>query len=190
MFEKSRKLILKSTNFCFDENLFGYLCSKSTIKTRFKTKNMNKAIQLLVAITIVLTSFTGCKTKQKVTNIPGANVEAVETTTSPAATKPQTTVSTTPEVTRNEKFSLAEGETNTDALKFKYHVVVGSFKSQVNAKGLQSTLKSEGNNALVVINEQGMYRVLIASFNAYTDAHGRIKQINERFPDAWVLVQK
>jgi prophage antirepressor-like protein len=51
-------------------------------------------------------------------------------------------------------------------------------------------LKSEGNKALVVINEKGMYRVLIASYNDYDQAHVRIKQISNRFPDAWVLVQK
>jgi cell division protein FtsN len=69
-------------------------------------------------------------------------------------------------------------------------VVVGSFKSQTNAKGLQNTLNSEGNKALVVINEQGMYRVIIASFNEYSQAKSRIAQIQERFADAWVLVQK
>jgi hypothetical protein len=42
----------------------------------------------------------------------------------------------------------------------------------------------------MVINEQGMFRVLIASFDAYAQARARINQINSRFPDAWVLVQK
>jgi len=153
---------------------------------------MTKTFKILVAVAILATSFTACKTKQKVTKIPGANVEAtapVASTTTPAVI-PQTTAPTGQEVTRNEKFSLADGETNADALKFKYHVVVGSFKSQVNAKGLQSTLKSEGNNALVVVNEQGMFRVLIASFNEYAQAKTRINQISDRFADAWVLVQK
>lgn len=153
---------------------------------------MTKTFKILVAVAVIATSFTACKTKQKVTKIPGANVEAVApaaTTTTPTVST-QTSVPAGPEVTRNEKFSLADGETNADALKYKYHVVVGSFKSQVNAKGLQSTLKGEGNNALVVVNEQGMFRVLIASFNEYAQARARINQISDRFPDAWVLVQK
>ena len=87
-----------------------------------------------------------------------------------------------------EFFSLVEGESTS--MKYKYHVVVGSFGKQENAKGLQSTLKSEGNQALVVVNEKGMYRVLIASYNDYNQAHVRIKQIANRFADAWVLVQK
>ncbi len=154
---------------------------------------MTKTFRILVAVAIIGTSFTACKTKQKVTKIPGANVEATAPAATPTNTAPVATPQTAsagPEVTRNEKFSLADGETNADALKYKYHVVVGSFKSQVNAKGLQNTLKNEGNNALVVINEQGMFRVLIASFNEYAQARTRINQITDRFPDAWVLVQK
>ncbi len=155
---------------------------------------MTKTFKILLALAVLTTSFSACKTKQKVTKIPGANVEATAPATAPTTNtpvnKPQPAVPTGTEVTRNERFSLADGETNSDALKYKYHVVVGSFKSQVNAKGLQNNLKNEGNNALVVVNEQGMFRVLIASFNEYAQARARINQISERFPDAWVLVQK
>ena len=91
-------------------------------------------------------------------------------------------------MTRNESFSLSSGDAS--AFKSKYHVVVGSFKSIDNAKGLQSTLVKEGNKALVVVNEQGMYRVLMSSFNDYGMAHNFINNIKDRFPDAWVLVQK
>lgn len=153
---------------------------------------MNKSIQFILILAIVVMTGTACKSKQKVAKITGANIPAASTTT---ATSTNPTVSTLDlnnqnEVTRNEKFILAEGETNADALKFKYHVVVGSFKSQTNAKGLQTTLKSEGNKAIVVVNEQGMFRVLIASFNQYAEARARINQIKERFADSWVLVQK
>ena len=159
---------------------------------------MNKTIRLTIALAVVMLATSACKTKQKIAEIPaGANIEA----TSPKAvvTKPAQTVtapvennvaSTESEVTRNENFSLAEGETNTDALNYKYHVVVGSFSKQTNAKGLQSTLNNEGNKAVVVVNEKAMYRVLIYSVNDYAKAHAYIKQIANRFPDAWVLVQK
>ena len=93
-----------------------------------------------------------------------------------------------PEVTRNENFSLVDGDKN--ALTFKYYVVVGSFTKQSNAKGLQTSLITEGNKAIIVINEKLMYRVLISSFNDYNLAHARIREISTRFPDAWVLVHK
>ena len=152
---------------------------------------MKKILGMFLMAAIVLAGSTSCKSKQKVTEISGANVEATAKTNTAATTASTTaTAATKTEKTRNEKFSLAEGETNIAAFNSKYHVVVGSFSIQQNAKNLQRTLNSEGNNALVVVNEQGMFRVLIASFNEYTQARERINQINTRFPDAWVLVQK
>ena len=159
---------------------------------------MNKTIRLTIALAVVMLATSACKTKQKIVEVPaGANIEATspknvvttpaQTTTAPVENK---AVSNETEVTRNENFSLAEGETNTDALNYKYHVVVGSFTKQTNAKGLQSTLNNEGNKAVVVVNEKAMYRVLIYSVNDYAKAHAFIKQIANRFPDAWVLVQK
>ena len=152
---------------------------------------MKKILGMFLMAAIVLAGSTSCKSKQKVTEISGANVEATAKTNTASATASTTaTAASETEKTRNEKFSLAEGETNIAAFNSKYHVVVGSFSIQQNAKNLQRTLNSEGNNALVVVNEQGMFRVLIASFNEYTQARERINQINTRFPDAWVLVQK
>jgi cell division protein FtsN len=159
---------------------------------------MNKTIRLTIALAVVMLATSACKTKQKIVEVPaGANIEAtspktVVTTPAQTVTAPveNKAVSNEAEVTRNENFSLAEGETNTDALNYKYHVVVGSFTKQTNAKGLQSTLNKEGNKAVVVVNEKGMFRVLISSVNDYAKAHAFIKQIANRFPDAWVLVQK
>ena len=161
---------------------------------------MNKTIRLTIALAVVMLAASSCKTKQKIAEIPaGANIEASApktTVTKPApatvenAPSENKAVSNETEVTRNENFTLADGETNTDALKYKYHVVVGSFTKPANAKGLQSTLNKEGNRAVVVVNEKGMYRVLITSVNDYHKAHAFINQISNRFPDAWVLVQK
>ena len=159
---------------------------------------MNKTIRLTLALAVVMLATSACKTKQKIAEIPaGANIEAaapkpVAATPAPVVVEPSENraVSNETEVTRNENFSLAEGETNTDALKYKYHVVVGSFTKQTNAKGLQGTLNKEGNKAVVVVNEKGMFRVLMASMNDYQKAHVFIKNVSNRFPDAWVLVQK
>ena len=152
---------------------------------------MNKTIRLFLALAVVAVASTACKSKQKVAEINGANITVGSTNGSTTTVTPaQVTepVVSENEVTRNESFTLSEGDAS--AFNSKYHVVVGSFKGQTNAKGLQSTLNSEGNKALVVINEQGMYRVIIASYNEYSQAKSRIAQIQERFADAWVLVQK
>ena len=149
---------------------------------------MKKVFGIFLMVAVVFAGTTSCKSKQKVVEISGANIEAAEKTNT--QTTSANTVTAVPENTRNEKFNLAEGETNTAAFNNKYHVVVGSFSIQQNAKNLQSTLRNEGNNPIVVVNEQGMFRVLIASFNEYSEARARINQISNRFPDAWVLVQK
>ena len=150
---------------------------------------MNKTIRLTLALVVVMLATSACKTKQKIAQIPaGANIEA--TTPKTEVTAPATVREEVKEneVTRNENFSLVDGD--KDALKYKYHVVVGSFSKQTNARGLQSTLIGEGNKTIIVVNEKGMYRVLINSFNDYNRAHARIREIASRFPDAWVLVQK
>ena len=154
---------------------------------------MTNTIKLFLVLAIVSFVGTSCKSKQKVAKISGANVTAVESvpvTTSTTSTTSSTSspVSSESEVTRNESFSFSDGD--SDAMNSKYHVVVGSFKSQSNAKGLKETLNSEGNRAIVVINEQSMYRVIIASYNEYSQARSKINGINNRFADAWVLVQK
>ncbi len=148
---------------------------------------MSKGVRLFFITAIIVLAFTGCKSKQKIASIPGGNIPA-QTEKTATSTIPQVEPNAGEEVTRNESFKLSEGD--ADLLKFKYHVVVGSFKSQINAKGLQTALIDEGNKAFVVVNEQGMYRVLVASYNVYSDARTKINQIKDRFADAWVLVQK
>lgn len=149
---------------------------------------MKKIFGFMLMAAMVGFSATSCKTKQKVVEITGADISAVDT----KATANQSAATTleSNERTIDERFRLADGETNNTAFNRKYHVVVGSFGVQSNAKNLQRTLNGEGNNAIVVINEQGMFRVLIASYDEYAQARARINQINNRFPDAWVLRQK
>ncbi len=152
---------------------------------------MNTRLLLYAAIFSV--ALVSCKSKQKVTEIPAATQPASSTvTTTPPVTAPTAAVnrSTQNEVTRSESFRLAEGETNNAALSKKYHVVVGAFGNHENARRLRDTLVGQGNNALTVQNDSGMLRVIIASFDEYTQAKSRIEQIKSLYPDAWVLVQK
>ena len=149
---------------------------------------MKKVLGLMLLAAVVLAGSTSCKSKKKVVNISGSDIEAAET--KPVTQPVVVEEIESKETTRGEKFNLADGETNSAAFNKKFHVVVGSFGVQNNAKNLQRTLNSEGNSAIVVVNEQGMFRVLIASYDEYAQARNRISQISNRFPDAWVLIQK
>lgn len=95
----------------------------------------------------------------------------------------------TNEVVRKESFQPIADETNQDVVTKKYHVVVGSFASQLNAKNLAATLRSEGRNPAVVVNENNMYRVIIASYDDYATATAAKVDLQSRFADAWLLVQ-
>lgn len=125
--------------------------------------------------------------------VPAATVPATTTaptTTTTTTARPATTTPVQPEETRAETFKLATGETNAAALQRKYHVVVGSFSVHDNARNLRTRLTNQGHSALTVENDRGMLRVIIASFDEYTQAHARIREIRSTYPDAWVLVQR
>ena len=91
------------------------------------------------------------------------------------------------EVTRAEIFTVVAGQENAN-LK-KYHVVIGSFGQQSNAQNLQSRMKPE-YQPVIVVNEKGMYRVLLESFDDYASARALITRVATEFPDAWVLIAK
>ncbi|NDV47606.1 SPOR domain-containing protein [Paludibacter sp. 221] len=151
---------------------------------------MKKNIQILAILVIFGLGASSCKSKQKVVTIPNAHVEATNQATETPAPKPAPVVVSQPEEVRDEKFSLDSEEKNTKILDQKYHVVVGSFKNRDNAKGLQQTLNTEGNSAVIVVNEHGMFRILLSSYGTYKDARTKVNQVLNRFPDAWILVQK
>lgn len=151
---------------------------------------MNTTFRIFLFAGVISLSLVSCKSKQKVTEIPAANVPATTETTPVVSPRTATTRTTQPEVTRSETFRLADGETNTAAMSKKYHVVVGAFGNHDNARRLRTALSNQGNNAFTVQNESGMLRVIIASFDEYAQAKARIDQIKSTYADAWVLVQK
>ncbi len=151
---------------------------------------MNKKILVICTAALIGISMISCKSKQLVTEIASAHEPA--TVEAPAVVETPQPVATTPsipEVTRSEAFKLAAGETNSAAMSKKYHVQVGAFGVHDNARNLRARLVNEGNDALVVENDKGMLRVIIASFDTYQEARTKIDQIRDSYPDAWVLVQ-
>ena len=116
--------------------------------------------------------------KEKESTAPVAVVEETEEEVEVApVSKPRTTSSYVP--TRTEKINVADGE-DASRLK-KYSVVVGSFKNKTN----------DGYNAVLGENEQGMLRVIVASFDNKADAAASRDAIKAKyapnFQDAWLL---
>ena len=89
---------------------------------------------------------------------------------------------------RQETVSVVNGEGLNN-----FSVVVGSFSLKANAEGLQQTLKQQGYNAQVVVNnnvEPAMYRVVAATFATKSEAAASRTSLQSKYPGAWLLYAK
>ncbi|CAK7031596.1 SPOR domain-containing protein [Parabacteroides sp. APC149_11_2_Y6] len=124
--------------------------------------------------------------KEKETTAPVEVIEEQETVEEVApVSKPRVSSVTT----RTEKINAAQGE---DASRLKrFSVVVGSFKNKTNAYSLKERMQNDGYNAVLGENEQGMLRVIVASFDNKADAAESRNAIKAKyapnFQDAWIL---
>ena len=74
-----------------------------------------------------------------------------------------------------------------------FSVVVGSFSLKATAEGLQQTLKQQGYNAQVVVNnnvEPAMYRVVATTFATKAEAAASRTSLKGQYPGAWLLYAK
>ena len=74
-----------------------------------------------------------------------------------------------------------------------FSVVVGSFSLKANAEGLQQTLRSEGYDAQIVMNNNvtpAMYRVVATTFDSKMDAAASRNGLQNKYPGAWLLYAK
>lgn len=74
-----------------------------------------------------------------------------------------------------------------------FSVVVGSFSLRGNAEGLQQSLKNEGYEAQVVVNnnvQPAMYRVVATTFDTKADAAASRNALQTKYPGAWLLYAK
>ena len=115
---------------------------------------------------------------------PQVPVEVVTPPSQPAPVTPKVEVKV-----RQESFTAVDKKDEARAQKH-YHVVVGSFGKQDNATRLRSLLASQGYTPIVVVNEAGMYRVIIISCETYDEAHKVANVVRANYPDAWILSQK
>ena len=143
---------------------------------------MNKIWLFGASICMVL-ALGSCKPKQSAYKAAYEQAKEKESTT--PVSKPRTSNVST----RAERINAAQGE---DASRLKrYSVVIGSFKNKTNAYALKERMQNDGYNAVLGENEQGMLRVIVASFNDKADAADSRDAIKAKyapnFQDAWIL---
>ncbi|MEE1183968.1 MAG: SPOR domain-containing protein, partial [Paludibacteraceae bacterium] len=73
------------------------------------------------------------------------------------------------------------------AVQQQYHVVVGSFQSEVNAQNLLITLQKQGFAAQVAVNQNGLFRVFMYSADTEVEIRKALAKARATYPDAWML---
>jgi cell division protein FtsN len=73
------------------------------------------------------------------------------------------------------------------AVQQQYHVVVGSFQSEVNAQNMLITLQQQGFNAKVAVNQNGLFRVFMYSADTEVEIRKALAKARATYADAWML---
>ncbi|MBP8791518.1 MAG: SPOR domain-containing protein [Breznakibacter sp.] len=93
-------------------------------------------------------------------------------------------------VVKQEKVKIIETQANEKAGKF--YVIIGSFKVLDNARNFRQQLVAEKFAPSILENENGLYRVSVASYDDESMARTRIADIRsqyEKYGDVWLLVR-
>jgi cell division protein FtsN len=93
---------------------------------------------------------------------------------------------------RTESLTVAAGEDLSKG-QYDFHVIVGSFSSNDNAKKLKTAMIGKGFSPVIMQNEAGMYRVSIVQTNSESEARAVVSQVRSKFSehkDTWLLKKK
>ena len=150
----------------------------------------------IVLILIVLMT-VGCKTQKiapKPKPVPVKSESVVSETVEPEATaKPvvKSGVSSSAK-SKEERISAAKGEDNSLGSK-RFYIIVGSFGVYENAQKFKKQLATEGFAPGILVNEAGLYRVCVNSYDDEDAARGKLGEIRQSLPkygDSWLLIKK
>lgn len=116
----------------------------------------------------------------------------------PVATEPvKETVVAEPEpvakiVMKEEKISVPEGESASLGSK-RYYVILGSFAVYSNAQNFKKQLMREDFFPGILVNENGLYRVCVDSYDDESTARKRVAGIRtnfKKYSDVWLLIKR
>ncbi len=154
---------------------------------------MKRTAFILTALTLLL-SLSACKPKQshyrQVYESAKQREIAENNVTTPSESEVIVSKPAEPVYSvRKERLDPVEGE---DGLRLKqYSVVIGSFQNSTNAYSLKERMEADGYKPVLARNEQGMLRVIVASFDTRDEAATSRESIKNRyapnFQDAWLL---
>lgn len=94
---------------------------------------------------------------------------------------------------REERFTFEREEDKIQHDPNMYFVIVGSFRSNDNARRFTETLKEQGFSPVILLSETGFHRVSVNSYTNEASARARVMHIRTDFPayhDTWLLIRK
>jgi len=135
---------------------------------------------LNIVLLMVILMAVGCKT-QKIASKP----EPVKSET--VANPGDLSVKST-----EERVSAVKGEAKDFGSK-RFYIILGSFGVYENAQKFKKQLMAQDFFPGILVNEAGMYRVSVNSYDDETIARNRVGEIRQKFPqysDLWLLIKK
>lgn len=145
---------------------------------------MNKKIVGIGLALACIMMLGSCKPKQsayKSVYEAAKERELDENTTSASAPapRPSTSYSSSSESVKKEKITPVY---DSDASNLKaYSVVIAAMSMKPNAESLKQRIENDGYKVILVQNEQGMYRVIIASYDSKDQAVAKKNEILSTF---------
>ena len=137
----------------------------------------------------------GCKTQKIAPKPEPVKSESVnsESVKSETATKTYgNEIGTSSVKSKQERFTAAQGEASDLGSK-RFYIILGSFGVYENAQRFKKQLAAEDFFPGILVNEKGLYRVCVNSYDDETAARNRVSELRQHFPkyaDLWVLIKK
>jgi len=159
------------------------------VKVKIIRKGMSKKlIGIGLALAFVI-AFGSCKPKQSAYKsvYEAAKEREMEDTSASSSSdvtvsKPATTPSYTPPATESVRKEKVTPVYDSDASGLKaYSVVIAAMAMKPGAESLKERMGNEGYNIILVRNESGLYRVIIASYDSKEQAVAKKNEILEKF---------
>jgi len=149
---------------------------------------MSKKLVIIGLAIASLIAFGSCKPKQSQFSSvyqQAKERELEDQNTTPATvSQPATTpdYTYTPPATESVRKEKVTPVYDSDASGLKtYSVVIAAMAMKPGAESLKQRIENEGYNVILVRNEQGLYRVIIASYDSKEQAVAKKNEILEKF---------
>lgn len=145
---------------------------------------MNKKLIGIGLALAFLIAFGSCKPKQSAYKsvyeaAKEREMEENSVSSTPVSKPATTTPSYNSETVRKEKVTPVY-ESDANGLK-AYSVVVAAMAMKPGAESLKERFGNDGYNIILVRNDQGMYRVIIASYDSKEQAVAKKNEILEKY---------